>query len=178
MNSRPALLEHLQQFLVFMPLLPRGEKAEAHPAAHGTLLETSEFFLRDRILNRIKVQKFPRLDQGEPGHEFREDRLELRPESREVFDRTRTIAKCVALAANGSVSIDHAGNEVVLMHLYVDQLIRRSADGEKTSSPSQPHTLNGRPCPARLPINTSAAPSARLNPFAEGTAQPRMATAS
>ena len=35
---------------------------------------------------------------------------------------TRTIAKGVALATNGSVSTDGASNEVVLVHLDIEQL--------------------------------------------------------
>lgn len=57
------LLEHGQQILVFMMLFPRGEPAEAHPAAHGNRLELGEFFLRDRVLDRIKVQKRPRSEE-------------------------------------------------------------------------------------------------------------------
>lgn len=60
--GRP-LLEHLQQVLVFMPLLQRGEKAEAHPTAHGNRLEPHELFLRDRMLDRIEVQERPRLEE-------------------------------------------------------------------------------------------------------------------
>lgn len=76
-----------------MSLLPRGEKAKAHAALHGSLLEPGQFFLRDRVLNRVKVQNPPRLNEREPRHEFRENRLELGPESGEFLDRTRMIAK-------------------------------------------------------------------------------------
>lgn len=63
----PALLEHLQQILVFMPLLPRGEKTEAHTTSHGSLLEPGQFFLRDRVLNRIKVRNPHGLTRENPG---------------------------------------------------------------------------------------------------------------
>ena len=103
-------------------LLPSGEPAEAHPAAHGNLLELSELFLCDRVLDWIKVQERPWPAQREAGLEFREDCLELRPDGREVADWTCSITKSVALATNCSFSTDGASNEVVLVHLNVDQL--------------------------------------------------------
>ncbi len=169
----PALLEHLQQILVFMPLLPRGEKTEAHTTSHGSLLEPGQFFLRDRVLNRIKVQNPPRLDEREPRQEFREDRLEQGPDTRKVLDRARAIAKGMTLTTDGPVSTHHARNEVVLVHSNVDQLTAKNP--HPLLSPTHSMVVH---VPARPPINTSAPPSARLNPFAADTAQPGMATAS
>lgn len=103
-------------------LFPSGEPAEAHPAAHGNLLELSELFFCDRVLDWIKVQKRPWAAQREAGLEFREDCLELRPDGREVPDWTRPIAKSVALATDCSFSTDGTSNEVVLVHLNVDKL--------------------------------------------------------
>ncbi|MNV18499.1 hypothetical protein D3C71_1093250 [compost metagenome] len=57
------LLEQSQQVLVFMMLLPRGEQTEAHSAVHGNRLELGELFVRDRLLDWIKVQKRPRREE-------------------------------------------------------------------------------------------------------------------
>lgn len=168
----PTLLEHFQQILVFMPLLPRGEKTEAHTTSHGSLLKPGQFFLRDRVLNRIKVQNPPRLDEREPRHEFREDRLEQGPDIREVLDRPRAISKAATLATNGSVSADHAGNEVVLMHLNVDQLTTKDLHPYLKATHST--AIHATAC---LSINAQAAPSPRLIPCAPDTAPPGMATA-
>lgn len=169
----PALLEHLQQIAVFMPLLPRGEKTEAHTTSHGSLLEPGQFFLRDRVLNRIKVQNPPRLDEREPRQELREDRLELGLESREVLDRARAIAKGMTLTTDGPVSTHHARNEVVLVHSNVDQLTAKDLHPHLKATRST--AIHATAC---LSINAQAPPSARLNPFAAGTAQPGTATAS
>lgn len=105
-----------------MRLLPRGEKAEAYAAADGSCLESSKLPLRHRILVGIEVQKPPRLDEREPGRELREDRFELRLDGGDVSHRTRAIAQRVALPANGPVSTDNTGDEMVLAHANVDQL--------------------------------------------------------
>lgn len=82
-------------------------------------------------------------------------------------------AKRVALATNGTVSTDHAGNEVIPMHLNVEQLTAKNPHPLLNTTRSMAVHV-----PAHLSINARAASVVHSAPCAAGAARPGRATGS